>query len=160
MKKTLLLFLLVSILFSCKKQENYTIPTNPTTFTSRSGDEDHDEDHDEDEGICCQIRYGKWDTCVNGIQIRSWTANSKQCQPPLDSIQRSCASAIVQYFYYTSYGLRIVCNIDGRVNIYNSTDQITASLSYNSGGRWINISFLPPGTYTATTYGLTVRFTR
>jgi len=162
MKKLLLFLTIMTLLFSCRKQEEYTV-ANPTTLSARSGDDGHD-DHDEDEGeeICCRFKYGQWTTCNSGYQVRSWTSNSTQCQPPLDSIQRVCASAVVQYFYYnTSYAsLRIVCNWSGAINIYNSTDQITASLPFNAGNNWVNVSFLPVGAYTAKAFGVTISFTR
>lgn len=161
MKKTLLLLAFITLLFSCRKQE-YTVD-NTSTLSARSGDDGYDDhDEDEDDEICCRFKYGQWITCNSGYQVRSWTSNSTQCQPPLDSIQRVCASATIEYFYYnTSYtSLRIVSNWGGTINIYNSSNQITASLPYVSGGRWININFLPAGTYTATTYGITIRFTR
>lgn len=165
MKKTLLFLTAIVLLFSCAKQDELASSTPmqaSTSFTARSGDDGHNEDDHDEHELCCRIRYGQWGNCINGIQVRSWTSNSPQCAPPIDSIQRSCGGAILSYFYYnTAYAsIRVVCNVDGTINIYNATDQITASLPYSSGNRWINVSFLDPGTYTAKTQNVTIRFTK
>jgi hypothetical protein len=175
MKKIALITLATLLLFSCSKDE-ITQPTesNDTAYTAKAfefnkdGNEDHDgDDHDEDEGECCSFKYGQWGSCAQGYQVRSWTSRSKTCIPPIDSIQRTCQGAIVQYFYYNpAYNsFRVVCNISGPIHIYNSTGQLTAIVQYETPnctncGRWVAVDFLPLGTYQATFYTRTIRFTR
>lgn len=165
MKKILLSFLILTSIFSCKKDEIVTTPNSETTFArSNDGhdDEDEEDDHDEDGGgQCCSFKYGQWSDCVAGFQVRSWTSPSRSCIPPTDSIQRTCESAIVSYFYYNPQynSIRIVCNKPGMIHIYNNLGQLTAILYYNAGATWVNIVFLPTGTYTLKTYYRTITIT-
>ena len=167
MKKILLLLLILTSIFSCTKDKVVDDPNLETYFAKsndggREGDEDepNDDDDDHDYGECCSFKYGQWSDCVAGYQVRSWSSRSSSCVPPIDSIQRTCQSAIVQYFYYNpQYGVRIVCNYPGMIHIYNSLGQLTSVLYYNAGAFWITISFLPPGAYTFKTYYRTITLT-
>lgn len=166
MKKILLSFLILTSIFSCTKDEIVTTPNSETTFArSNDGHDDDDEDdddHDEDGGgQCCSFKYGEWSTCVAGFQVRSWTSPSRSCIPPTDSIQRTCESAIVSYFYYNPQynSVRVASNQPGMIHIYNNSGQLTAILYYNSGTTWVSIVFLPTGTYTLKTYYRTITIT-
>jgi len=175
MKKIALITLVTLLLLSCSKDE-ITQPIDTTTSAksfdfSKDDNDDHDEDEgedeDENEDECCSFKYGQWATCAQGYQVRSWTSHSKTCVPPIDSIQRTCQSAIVRYLYYNAAynSLRVVCNISGPIHIYNSTGQLTAIVQYETPscptcGRWVSVDFLPLGTYQATFYTRTTRFTR
>ena len=173
MKRIILILTSTLLITSCRKDEITQPVENQfsaklTYDVSVNKDGDHDEDdHDENEGECCSFKYGQWTTCTQGYQLRSWTSRSTTCVPPLDSIQRTCQGAIVQYFYYNpAYNsLRVVCNIGGPIHIYNSTGQLTAIVQYETPtctncGRWVAVDFLPLGTYQATFYTRTIRFTR
>jgi len=176
MKKIAFLTLATLLLFSCNKNEIIQ-PTESTDKvyairpfeSNKDGNEDHDEDEGEheDENECCSFKYGQWAPCAQGYQVRSWSSRSKTCVPPIDSIQRTCQSAIVQYLYYNpAYNsLRVVCNISGPIHIYNAIGQLTAIVQYETPncptcGRWVSVDFLPLGTYQATFYTRTTRFTR
>ena len=163
MKQLLVSLIVAMSLISCKKDETSTVVT-PQSATSSIYSKSADDGHEgeEDEGQCCSFRYGQWDSCSDGYQVRTWTSRSATCIPPLDSIQRSCESIIIQYLYYNaSYtSLRVVSNRPGLLHIYNSTGQLTSVLNYNAGGNWIQVSFLPIGNYTVTAGSRTAHFVR
>jgi hypothetical protein len=174
------LSLLFFLLISCRKESSEPIKDESVlsnvaakdtlqkeketdkVIVSKSDDEDEEDDDDEDNESCCNFRYGSWSDCSEGYQVRTWASNSADCIPPLDSIQRTCETAIAQYFYYnpTYTAIRVVCNRPGMIHIYNQDGQISSIMSYTSGGHWIRIGFLPLGIYTAKTYNRTVTFTR
>lgn len=173
-KAFLILILLPLLILSCIK-ENYINEENITPQYDQSikkdsassqsilaNKEGDGEDDDDDEYNCCSFTYGQWSNCSEGYQVRSWASRSNTCIPPLDSIQRTCESAIVQYFYYnpTYTGIRVVCNRPGMIHIYNQSGQIVSILNYNTGGNWVIVGFIPAGIYTAKTYSRVVTFTR
>lgn len=170
MKKIPIILYVLLILQSCYKEPQIvaTQSENVAKLSSNDDNDDHDEnDNDEHETECCSFKYGEWTTCTDGYQIRTWTSRSTTCVPPIDSIQRTCQSAIVQYFYYNpAYNsLRVVCNLSGPIHIYNSTGQLTAIVQFESPtsttvGRWVSVAFLPIGTYQAKFYTRTITFTR
>lgn len=151
----ILILLMLFGFISCQKEKT----TNLDNSLYSKDDNDDDEE-------CCSFRYGVWDTCVDGYQLRSWNSRNA-CTPPLDSIQRNCESALVRYFYYnpTYTSIRVVNNRAGMINIYNSIGQLSAILPYDAPscsncGRWVLVTFLPAGTYTAKTYNRTINFVK
>jgi hypothetical protein len=166
MKKLIVLLPLVFLFAACSKDttDNQTIATS---YVVRPGADEQQEptepeEHD-DGGTCCSFKYGAWSTCADGYQVRSWSSRSTLCIPPLDSIQRTCASAIVYYLYYNAQylSLRVVCNWPGLIHIYNVQGQLVSILNYGNAmtGIWVRVGFLPPGVYRAFTYNRGTTFT-
>lgn len=51
----------------------------------------------------CVFSYGAWNTCVNGLQSRSYASSPAGCSglPPADSISRVCSSPCTSFTYTT-----------------------------------------------------------
>lgn len=51
----------------------------------------------------CLFTYGAWNTCVNGLQSRSYSSSPAGCTglPPADSISRVCSSPCASFTYTT-----------------------------------------------------------
>jgi hypothetical protein len=112
----------------------------------------------------CTFRYGQWSTCNNGVQTRSYTWNPLSCTgtPPRDSIQRTCTNVIVSSLYYNNLNKSIFVksNIGGVLSIYNMLGSLVITSNYTSSGKWVNVSRLPAGVYTARTYSMSIIFIR
>ena len=114
----------------------------------------------------CTFTYGQWTTCSNGIQTRPYFYNPSNCIgiPPLDSTQRTCTVPPTSNFYYdgSRVSIYIKYNRDGRIRITNLLGQSVANIRYSnaSNGKFINVSFLSPGSYIASTYSMSIIFTR
>jgi hypothetical protein len=114
----------------------------------------------------CTFTYGNWSTCNGSIQTRSYTESPFNCNgtPPLDSLTRSCTLPPTSNFYYdgSRVSIYIKYNRDGRIRITNQLGQSVTNIRYSNvrNGKYINVSFLPPGSYIATTYGMSIIFTR
>ena len=106
----------------------------------------------------CVFVYANWGDCSNSLQVRNYTS-SAGCNPPTDSTIKSCLP--VNYFYFNKVksNLWIDCNIVGVLIIRSSTGNIVKSVSYPAYGFAISVSGLR-GTYTASTQGLVIKFTR
>lgn len=168
---TILTLILVCGLLACNKDPQIITSQSEnvakSSYYDNNDDEDDEDEEDEDYEQCCSFKYGEWTTCTDGYQIRSWTTRTQSCVPPLDSIQRTCQSPIVQYFYYNSAynSLRVACNSAGPIHIYNPVGQLTAIVQYQpvnctTCARWVSVAFLPTGTYKATFYTRTITFNR
>lgn len=114
----------------------------------------------------CLFTYGTWTTCSNGIQTRTFSYTPFNCigTPPLDSTQRTCTVPTTNNFYYdgTRTSIYIKYNRDGRIRITNLLGQSVANIRYSNArnGKYINVSFLSPGSYIANTQGMSIIFTR
>jgi hypothetical protein len=81
--------------------------------------------------------------------------------PPLDSIQRQCATPItITSFYYSANrkSIYIKCNQPGMIIVTNMLGSIARNYSYRANGQWINVGTLPSGAYLAATYGRSFYF--
>jgi len=112
----------------------------------------------------CTFTYDSWDSCINGIQTRSYTTNPTGCSgtPPLDSIQRTCTTPIIPctftygtwttcingiqtrpYFYdpFNCVGtppldsLTRTCTVPPTSNFYYDGSRISIYIKYNKEGR-------------------------
>jgi hypothetical protein len=116
--------------------------------------------------VPCTFTYGSWTTCSNGIQTRPYFYDPFNCTgtPPSDSIQRTCTVPPTTNFYYdgSRISFYIKYNREGRIRITNLLGQSVASIRYSNArnGRYINVSFLAPGSYIANTQGMSIIFTR
>ena len=116
--------------------------------------------------IPCTFTYGSWTTCSNGIQTRPYFYDPFNCTgtPPSDSIQRTCTVPPTTNFYYdgSRISIYIKYNREGRIRITNLLGQSVASIRYSNArnGRYINVSFLAPGSYIANTQKMSIIFTR
>jgi len=114
----------------------------------------------------CTFTYSSWTTCTNNIQRRSYTASPSGCNgtPPTDSTQRTCTVPTTSNFYYdgTRTSIYIKYNRDGRIRITNLLGQTVANIRYSRvrDGKYISVFFLSPGTYIASTYSMSIIFTR
>jgi hypothetical protein len=68
----------------------------------------------------CTFTYGTWDSCINGIQTRSYTTSPTGCSgtPPIDSIQRTCTPPIVTCTF--TYGTWTSCSNGTQKRTYTS----------------------------------------
>jgi hypothetical protein len=117
--------------------------------------------------VPCTFTYGTWTTCSNGTQTRPYFYDPFNCTgtPPSDSIQRTCTvPPPTTNFYYdgSRISIYIKYNREGRIRITNLLGQSVASIRYSNArnGRYINVSFLAPGSYIANTQGMSIIFTR
>jgi hypothetical protein len=114
----------------------------------------------------CVFTYGPWSSCNGSIQTRSYTSSPFNCTgtPPLDSLTRSCTIPPTSNFYYdgSRVSIYIKYNRDGRIRITNTLGQSVANIRYSNArnGKYINVSFLAPGSYIANTQGMSIIFTR
>jgi hypothetical protein len=116
--------------------------------------------------VPCTFIYNAWSTCSNGIQTRTYSDTPINCigAPPLDSTQRTCTVPPTTNFYYdgSRVSIYIKYNRDGRIRITNLLGQSVANIRYSNvrNGKYIDVSFLAPGSYIANTYGMSIIFTR
>jgi len=68
----------------------------------------------------CAFTYGTWDSCINGIQTRSYTTSPTGCSgtPPADSITRTCTTPIVTCTF--TYGTWSTCLNGSQSRSYTS----------------------------------------
>jgi hypothetical protein len=116
--------------------------------------------------VPCTFTYGAWTTCSNGIQTRPYFYDPFNCvgTPPLDSLTKTCTVPPTSNFYYdgSRISIYIKYNREGRIRITNLLGQSVANIRYSNArnGKYINVSFLAPGSYIATTNGKSIMFTR
>jgi hypothetical protein len=116
--------------------------------------------------VPCTFTYGAWTTCSNGIQTRPYFYDPFNCvgTPPLDSLTKTCTVPPTSNFYYDGsiISIYIKYNREGRIRITNLLGQSVANIRYSNArnGKYINVSFLAPGSYIATTNGKSIMFTR
>jgi len=110
----------------------------------------------------CTFIYDGWGTCSGGVETRTYLTSPSGCAgaPPRDSISRSCVTPVVSSFTFnpTNINLVLSINVPGTVSIINSLGQIVLTSNYASGLSFFSVSSLPPGDYTATTYGTSLVF--
>ena len=112
----------------------------------------------------CSFIYSAWSSCRRGLQTRTYTRQPVNCSgvPPIDSVQRVCGTAVISSFYYRASRTSIYINStkSGTMTVANLLGQTVLVASYSSGGKWISVSSLPPGSYVAYTRDKSITFSR
>ena len=110
----------------------------------------------------CIFTYGEWGTCNGGVETRPYLTSPSGCAgvPPRDSTSKPCTVPIVSSLVFSPTNINLVLsvNVPGVLSISNSLGQIVLTSNYRSGLNFFDVSTLPPGTYTATTFGTSVGF--
>ena len=107
---------------------------------------------------CNSVVYSDWSTCGNnGKQTRTYILSPSTCttKPPKDSTERVCITPVVRHFKYdaNTNTLGIISNVSGDMDITNAAGEVIETYSYDAGPNTVDMSNLPAGDYTASSYG-------